>query len=84
MRDWLAMGVRTRTGYGGGSVRRGGGYPGHLSDADLLPLDELIRQTPGVHPISSLDELRSEAFGTDAELEEFLAFVAASRRADLA
>ena len=38
----------------------------------------------GLHPISSLDELRSEAFGTDAELEEFLAFVAASRRADLA
>jgi len=34
--------------------------------------------------MSSLDELRSEAFGTDAELEEFLALVAAARRADLA
>jgi len=41
------------------------------------------RRLPGPHPISSPEELSSEAFGTDAELEEFLAFIAASRRADL-
>jgi len=50
----------------------------------LLPLDELIRDTPGAHPISSVDELRCDAFETDEELDEFLAFVAASRHADLA
>jgi len=65
-------------------VRGGRGYPGHWPEDDLLPLDELIRKTPGAHPISSLDELRSEAFGTGAEIEEFLTFVAASRREDLA
>ena len=63
-------------------MRGGREYPGHWPE-DLLPLDELIRKTSGAHPISSLDELRSEAFGADAELEKFLAFVPASRRADL-
>lgn len=57
----------------------------HLAvDDGLTPLEELIRQTPGAHPIGSADELRSDAFGSDEELDEFLAFVAASRRADLA
>ena len=65
-------------------MRGGRGFPGHWPDDDPLPLDELIQKTPGAHPISSPEELRSEAFGTDAELEEFLAFVVASRRADLA
>ena len=51
---------------------------------DLVPLDELIRKTPGAHPIGSVDELRSGAFETDQELDEFLAFVTASRHADLA
>jgi Asp-tRNA(Asn)/Glu-tRNA(Gln) amidotransferase C subunit len=51
---------------------------------DLTPLDELIRRTPGAHPINSVDELRSDAFETDEELEEFLAFVTESRHADLA
>ena len=55
------------------------------ADSDgLIPLDELIRRTPGAHPISSVDELRSDAFETDEELEEFLAFVTESRHADLA
>ena len=52
--------------------------------ADLMPLDELIRHTPGAHPIKSIDELRSDAFETDQELDEFLAFVTESRHADLA
>jgi hypothetical protein len=51
---------------------------------DLLPLDELIRETPGAHPISSVDELRCDAFEADEELDEFLAFVAESRHADIA
>ena len=59
-------------------------YPRQAADADLVPLDELIRQTPGAHPIRSIDELRCDVFDTDEELEEFLAFVAESRHADLA
>ena len=51
--------------------------------ADLMPLDELIRRTPGAYPIKSIDELRSDAFETDEELDEFLAFVTESRHADL-
>ena len=51
---------------------------------DLVPLEELIRQTPGAHSIESVDELRCDAFDTDQELDEFLAFVTASRHADLA
>jgi hypothetical protein len=51
---------------------------------DLIPLQELIGRTPGAHPIRSVDELRSDAFETDEELDEFVAFVAESRQADLA
>jgi len=51
---------------------------------DLIPLEELIRRTPGAHPISSVDELHSDAFQTDEELDQFLAFVTESRHADLA
>ena len=58
--------------------------PQRAGSDDLLPLDELIRETPGAHPISSIDELRCDAFETDEELDEFLAFVTASRHADLA
>jgi len=62
----------------------GAEYPRQAWADDLTPLDELIRQTPGAHPIGSIDELRSDAFETDEELDEFLAFIAESRRADLA
>lgn len=51
---------------------------------DLIPLDGLIRQTAGAHPITSIGELRNGAFGSDEELDEFLAFVTESRHADLA
>jgi hypothetical protein len=51
---------------------------------DLVPLEQLIRDTPGAHPIISIGELRSDAFETDEELDEFLAFVTKSRHADLA
>jgi hypothetical protein len=50
---------------------------------DLVPLDQLICETPGAHAIGSIDELRSDAFETDEELDEFLAFVTKSRHADL-
>lgn len=51
-------------------------YPG---GDDLVPLEELIRQTPGANPISTVDELRCDAFQTDDELDDFLAFVTKSR-----
>ena len=51
---------------------------------DLEPLEELIRDTPGAHPLTSIGELGSGAFETDEELDEFLAFMAESRHADLA
>ena len=49
------------------------------ADADLVPLDELIRRTPGAHPIGSIDDLRCDAFDTEEEVREFLAFVVESR-----
>jgi len=58
--------------------------PQRAGGDDLVPLDELIRDTPGAHAISSVDELRCDAFETDEEVDEFLAFVTASRHADLA
>jgi hypothetical protein len=51
---------------------------------DLVPIEELIRRTPGAHAIGSVDELRSDAFQSDEELDQFLAFVTESRHADLA
>jgi hypothetical protein len=59
-------------------------HPQRRGCDDLGSLEELVRDTPGAHPIDSVDELRSEAFETDEELDEFLAFVAAARHADLA
>jgi hypothetical protein len=60
------------------------GHPRQASGEDLIPLEELIRRTPGAHAIRSVDELRSDAFQTDEELDQFLAFVTESRHADLA
>jgi hypothetical protein len=56
----------------------------HPDDQGLMPLEELIRQTAGARPISSVDDLRCDAFETAEELDEFLAFVAGSRQASLA
>ena len=58
--------------------------PQQVGGEDLVPLEELVRRTPGAHPISSVGELRSEAFETDEELDEFLAFATESRHAELA
>jgi hypothetical protein len=62
----------------------GAEHPHQRDGDDLVPLDELIRLTPGAHPIRSVDELRCDAFETDEELDEFLVFVTESRHADLA
>ena len=51
---------------------------------DLVPLDQLIRDTSGAHPITSIGELRNGAFETDEQLDAFLAFVIEPRHADLA
>ena len=59
-------------------------HPLHPGDQGLMPLAELIRQTAGAHPISSVDDLRCGAFETGEELDEFLTFVADSRQAHLA
>lgn len=59
-------------------------HPRQPDREDLVPLEELIRRTSGAHPIASVDELRCDAFETDEELDEFLAFVTESRHADLA
>lgn len=56
----------------------------HPAGDDLVPLEELVRQTPGAHPITSIDELRNDAFDSDEELDDFLAFLTESRHADLA
>jgi len=61
-----------------------GQIPYSGGQGDLVPLDQLIRDTPGAHPITSIDELRNDAFETDEELDAFLAFVIESRHADLA
>lgn len=58
--------------------------PYGLGSDDLPPLEEIIRQTPGAHPIGSVDELRCDVFEDDQELDDFLAFVTASRHANLA
>ena len=57
-------------------------HPG--GHGDLVPLDQLIRDTPGAHRITSIGELRNGAFDTDEELDAFLAFVTEARHADLA
>jgi hypothetical protein len=59
------------------------GHP-EQADAESLTLEELARRR-GVKPVTSLEEMaRPDRFESDEELEEFLAFTAAKRRADLA
>lgn len=46
-------------------------------------VEEQVRRR-GLRPLASLDELRADVWESDAELEEFLAFLRESRSADLA
>jgi len=53
-------------------------------DRGTVSVEELARRQ-GVHPIESVEEMaRPDLFGSDEELEEFLAHVYAARHADLA
>jgi hypothetical protein len=65
------------------SVSTSAGDSYGLGSGDLPSLAELIQQTPGAHPIGSVDELQCDVFEDDQELDDFLAFVAVSRRTDL-
>lgn len=50
---------------------------------DDVPIEELARRQ-GIRPIASVDELAEpDTFESDAELEEFLADLYTSRRADV-
>jgi hypothetical protein len=48
-----------------------------------VPIDELARRK-GVRPVESPDEMARDVFDSDEELDEFLAFIADARHADLA
>jgi len=74
--EWMMEVVATSA--DAGQIPHPGGH------GDLVPLDQLIRDTPGAHPITSIGELRNGAFETDEELDAFLPFVTESRHADLA
>jgi len=54
---------------------------GRLSDGEHIPVEELVRRQ-GVRPVKSVDELAVPGlFESDEELDEFLAFTYAARRA---
>jgi hypothetical protein len=76
-------GSAMRRGWGEASLSTSAGHSYGLGSDDLPSLAELIRQTPGAHPIGSVDELRCDIFEDGQELDDFLAFVAASRHAGL-
>lgn len=46
-------------------------------------LDEQARRK-GVHPVESLEDMARDVFSSDEELEEFIAYTYANRRAGLA
>lgn len=48
-----------------------------------LTIEELARRK-GVRPIESLDDMACDIFASDEELDEFLAYTYANRRAGLA
>jgi hypothetical protein len=66
------------------AARTSARHPLHPGDQGLMPLEELIRQTAGARPISSVDDPRCDAFETGGELDEFLTFAAPSRQGNLA
>jgi len=47
-----------------------------------VSVEELARQQ-GVRPVDSLDDMQADLWESDEEVEEFLADVRASRRADV-
>jgi hypothetical protein len=62
----------------------GAEHPDRPLSRGCVPLDELARRK-GVRPVESVEDMAQDGiFSSDEELEEFLSFVYASRRADLA
>lgn len=57
--------------------------PAEPLDFDSLSIEELAR-LQGVTPVRSLDELARDVFGSDEEVEEFIAYTYAARRRDMA
>jgi len=56
------------------------GAPGRR---EPIPTEELVRRR-GARPIENPHDMARDVFESDEELDEFLAFIAAARRADLA
>jgi hypothetical protein len=58
--------------------------PRNWPDDDFVPTDVLVRQQ-GIRPLTSVDELAAadDPFESDAEYDEFLVDLHASRRAGL-
>jgi hypothetical protein len=59
------------------------GRPAEPLDYDSLSLAELAR-LQGVRPVRSVDELARDVFGSDEEVDDFIADTYAARRRDLA
>lgn len=57
--------------------------PIHPSARPRQTVDELLA-AKGTRPITSLDDLTADTFGTDEEVEEFVAFTYSERRRDVA
>ena len=58
--------------------------PAQPPDRAAVSLDELARRK-GVRPVESVEDMAQQGiFGSDEELEDFLAHVYAARHADLA
>lgn len=58
------------------------GRPVEPLDYDAQSVAELVR-LQGVRPVRSVDELARDAFGSDAVVDEFVAYTYAARRRDL-
>jgi hypothetical protein len=60
-------------------------HPRYGAADDLTPIDELVEQTPGAHPIRDVHELAAEGiFESDEEVDEFIAAVRQWRQSSVA
>ncbi|WP_322747253.1 MULTISPECIES: hypothetical protein [unclassified Frankia] len=59
------------------------GHPLYPPLRPQVTVEELLAAR-GTQPIRSLDDLAADTFGSDEELDEFLAFTYAERRRDVA
>jgi hypothetical protein len=69
---------------GGGMTTSGAGYAGESPESRPESIDERVKRK-GVRPVESVRDMAQDGvFGSDEELEQFLAHVYAARHADLA